>query len=98
MAGGDKGDLDLRCIGRGEAGREQGSLRTAGLDGGLAGIRREAASSILESSVSSHEGFARSGCGWPPSLLESPGGVGGRSREISFGDGMLALAIVLEQT
>lgn len=63
MAGGDKGDLDLRCIGRGEAGREQGSLRTAGLDGGLAGIRREAASSILESSVSSHEGIARSGCG-----------------------------------
>ncbi len=94
MVGGDIGDLDLRCACRGEADREHGSLSIAGLDGGLAGIRWEAAWPTSESPVGSHGGFARSGCGWSLSLLERSGGVGGRSKGNSFEDERSALAIV----
>jgi len=81
VAGGDKGDLGL-LLDLGEGDREPGLLSIAGLDGGLAGIRRRAAELVSVSFVSSHVGCARSGCGWSLSPLEGPG-VGGLSKSIS---------------
>lgn len=81
MAGGDKSDFRLVCVDLGEGDREQGPLSVAGVDGGLAGMRREAAWSVSVSFEGPHGDFARSGCGWSLSLLGGPGGVGGRSKE-----------------
>jgi hypothetical protein len=94
VAGGDKGDLGLPCVGRGEADRELGSLSIAGLDGGLAGIRRGAALSTVKFFVESHGGSDRSGCGRSLSILGCPRGVGGRSKVNAFEAELFVFAIV----
>jgi len=86
VTGGDNGDFGLPCAGSdGDDGREHVSDIDTGLDGGFAGIGRDA-TFPFEEDFGPDVGFPRRGCGCERllSFLEGPGGVGGRSPESSY--------------